>query len=26
MVEEIIGIRDERDKDDIIDDILAYQG
>jgi len=26
MVEEIIGIRDERDKDDIIDDILAHQG
>jgi len=26
MVEEIIGIRDKRDKDDIIDDILAHQG
>jgi len=26
MVEEMIGIRDERDKDDVIDDISAYQG
>jgi len=25
MVEEIIAIRDEKDKDDVIDDVLAYQ-
>jgi len=25
MVEEIIVIRDEKDKDDVIDDVLAYQ-
>jgi len=26
MVEEIIAIRDEGDKDDVMDDISAYQG
>jgi len=26
MVEKIIAIRDERDKDNVMDDILAHQG
>ena len=26
MVEEMIAIRDERDKDDVMDDISAHQG